>query len=223
MGWKNAAIGAGVLLVMGCVAKTPVVSPAGQRVQVSKNDPPRGFVEIGPITVRHGHGCGGVGKKGTYEGAYAALRNEAGRLGAHYVRIDIASRPHHIPDCRLNRYKLSGVAFRRTSEPRKTPPPRPAAAAEVHRAQPVLPPPSAPEEVAAEDVEFALGTPEAIADAEIVLALWIGSRITLELQDGRTVSGVLARYRDGVLVLIVAGEREAFHATELTRARLEPE
>ena len=95
-------------------AAAPVALTAeGSAVQVSKADPPPGYEEVGPVSVGHGEGCGSMGKAGSYEGAYALLRNEAGKRGAHYVRLDVAVPPHSEQGCVVNTYLMQGIAFRR--------------------------------------------------------------------------------------------------------------
>lgn len=91
--------------------KTVEVTAAGSTVQAGKADPGAEYVELGPITVAHGGGCGRDTIRGTYEGAYAMLRNAAARMGGDYVRIDVANPSHYVENCRSASYALSGVVF----------------------------------------------------------------------------------------------------------------
>jgi hypothetical protein len=206
----------GAILLLGCggSARVPPLSPGAPDVEFGKSDPGPGFVELGPIESSHGSGCGLYGTKGSYEGAYITLRNEAARMGADYVRIDVAQMPHSTPGCYVNEYKLSGVAFRHARKRRATPA-APPPVASVSRSPPGDPAGGAPSTVE-------LATPDEVAAAGPIIRRWIGYRVTLELEDGDEVYGVLARYRDSVLVLIMddKGRREAFHVSQLARARL---
>ena len=101
-------------LVSGCAAAQVTLIPGAERVVLHKGDAPRNAVEVGPVEVTHGYGCGAFGAKGTYTGAYQVLRNKAWRLGANFVRIDVITRPfmNTRQGCFDNRFILLGVAFR---------------------------------------------------------------------------------------------------------------
>lgn len=97
----------------GCLASVPSVSSRGNSVRTGRGDPGPDYMELGSITATHGSGCGGFGAKGSYDGAYALMRNRASERGANYVRIDFESAPHSTPSCFDNEYVLRGVAYRR--------------------------------------------------------------------------------------------------------------
>lgn len=104
------------LFGLGCTAGVEPLTPAGRHVTIRKAEPPSGYVEVGPVSGVSGSGCGMYGSKGNYEGAYNALRNRAGEMGAHFVRIDIAEAPgQRALDCYDNTYTLRGVAYKRPS------------------------------------------------------------------------------------------------------------
>ena len=104
-----------ILLVFlsGCAATLPPLSPAAERLVVGRNDPTDGHQEIGLIEAVHGRGCGGFGVKGSYEGAYRELRNQAAEMGATYVQILMMTEPHLEGGCYRNQFILRGRAFRR--------------------------------------------------------------------------------------------------------------
>lgn len=103
-----------VFVAMGCGgrAAVPPLSAGAQEVVIRKVDPPVACEEVGPIQGIHGRGCGLYGKRGSYEGAYTALRNLAVQRRADYVRLDSESEPHLEGQCFVNRFVLRGVAFR---------------------------------------------------------------------------------------------------------------
>jgi len=101
---------AGLLACGGPAATTPI-SAAGKRVKVLKGDPAGSCEELGPVSVTHGNGCGGFGEAGTYDGAYALLKNEAGARGANYVRIDATRRPYGDGQCFHNEFTIEGMAY----------------------------------------------------------------------------------------------------------------
>ena len=100
---------------MGCAAAIPELTADAERVRIQKGDAPRGYAEIGPVSAIHGSGCGGFGERGSYEGAYAVLKNRAAELRADFVRIDVAVEPHPTPQCFVNEYAIRGVAYRRSA------------------------------------------------------------------------------------------------------------
>lgn len=98
---------------LGCsAAAPPQLTAEGRKVKAQKAEPPAGAEEVGPVSGVHGDGCGGFGSLGTYEGAYAELKNAAAAMGANFVRIDIVEAPHQRDrNCYDNTYTLRGVAF----------------------------------------------------------------------------------------------------------------
>ena len=103
-----------IILIAGCGGKvsTAPLTPEGQKVQVTKAEPPPGCVEVGLIEAISGGGCGMYGAQGTYEDAYNILRNKAAEMGANHVRMDSQIPPHGEAGCFDNRFVIRGVAFR---------------------------------------------------------------------------------------------------------------
>lgn len=113
------SIGKGIGLVTVCficfgcaTAKVATLSAAGSYVKVIKSDPAGNCQEVGPLEGISGSGCGGFGSKGTYEGSYTQLKNNAADRGANVVRIDAQSEPHLTGGCFDNKFTLRGVAFK---------------------------------------------------------------------------------------------------------------
>jgi hypothetical protein len=86
------------------------LTPGGQMVQVSADDPPEGCTEIGPVEGSHGTQCNAFGRSGTRDGAVNVLRNAAASRGADYVRIDREIPPDPPRDNCL--FKLRGTGYR---------------------------------------------------------------------------------------------------------------
>lgn len=108
-----------VLSLFACGVRLPAepTTPEGLAVDIGEDDAPRGLYEIGPIEVQHGRGCGMYGRRGTYEGAYALLRNEAARMGATYVKITEQIGPHGVEGCFVNGFVIRGILYGGVSEP----------------------------------------------------------------------------------------------------------
>jgi hypothetical protein len=103
-----------MFVLVGCAATLVQLSEQGSKVEVGKRDPDPGMEEIGPVSATHGDGCGAFGTRGTYEGAYTLLKNEAARLGADFVQILTLTEPYHRnPNCFDNRFVIRGIAYRR--------------------------------------------------------------------------------------------------------------
>lgn len=118
------------LLLLSCAtASAPPLSPAGKQVRTGKGDPPSELDELGPIEAVNGHGCGGFGARGTFEGAVTELRNKAASLGATYVQIFTFTEPHHAPGCYVNAFVIRGTAYGPKGAIAPVPPSAPAAAA----------------------------------------------------------------------------------------------
>jgi len=109
--WSS-VVGALMLGACGGTAAVPPLAAGAGDVVLRKAEPPGECKEVGPVSVQHGNGCGLYGKRGTYEGAYAALKNKAATMRADYVRMDALNEPHGLPNCYVNTYEISGVAFR---------------------------------------------------------------------------------------------------------------
>src|SRR4051812_16504793 len=109
---KLGAVVLGVLFAAcGGTKPTPVTTGAAH-IALSKDAPPRNYVELQTLTAQSGKGCGVFGQSGSREEAEAKLRNDAQRLGASYLRLidEQAPRPNH--ECLEHAYKLTAVAYR---------------------------------------------------------------------------------------------------------------
>jgi hypothetical protein len=100
-------------VLVSCVAAPIPLSPEASQVRIGKSDAGEGYLEVGAITATHGGGCGAYGSRGTYEGAYAILKNKAATLGADYVQIFTMSEPHPTGGCFVNAYTITGTAYRK--------------------------------------------------------------------------------------------------------------
>lgn len=114
---RNIAISAiAVAFISGCASTPQSLSDAGRDVRVAKNDPPTGYIEVANITGVDGSGCGLAGSRGTYEGAMTDLKNKAGEYRADFVQIFTMTEPHISPGCFVNKYTISGTAYRKGEE-----------------------------------------------------------------------------------------------------------
>jgi len=108
------------LSLFGCATAAPVVEtrPAratlvgAESVRVAKDDAPAEYVEVGPVEVVHGDGCGAMGKKGTYEGAYALLKQKAVSKSADYVQIMSMRQPSATDRCWVNEFAIVATLYR---------------------------------------------------------------------------------------------------------------
>ncbi len=99
--------------IFGCAtASVPDLGKKESQIRVGKTHPGPNYEEIGPIEGTNGHGCGGLGAKGTFDGAVSALKIKAARVGASFVQIDTMIEPHHEPMCLDNQFVIRGTAFR---------------------------------------------------------------------------------------------------------------
>ncbi|MGD8241997.1 MAG: hypothetical protein PVG19_10245 [Desulfobacterales bacterium] len=99
-------------LLIGCTAGEVMMKPGSTSIQVGNNPPGEDFIQIGPITARHGGGCGIYGSQGDYEGAMNILRNKAHERGADYVQI-IRQQGEHMTGLCLDRaYVIDGFAYK---------------------------------------------------------------------------------------------------------------
>jgi len=98
----------------GCGAKAvePVV-PGADGVVLSEDPAPTGHVEVGPLSVQSGKGCGFGSEAGSRENADAKLRAEAAKLGATFVRVTSVQAPRPNHQCLEHEYKLTGIAYRK--------------------------------------------------------------------------------------------------------------
>jgi hypothetical protein len=106
------AFAAFVSLASASTADPVRLAPGAEAVRIGTADPPFGMVELGPIEVSHGSGCGALGETGTYAGAYGRMKNAAARIGATYVKLVESIPPHGEPGCAVNAYVMRGIAFR---------------------------------------------------------------------------------------------------------------
>jgi hypothetical protein len=102
------------LVVAGCSAADVLVAPDASRVQVGTRPPVGPHEQVGAVTATHGGGCGLYGRRGTYEGAVAILRNKAARLGANYVQVLRVTEPHLEGLCMYQGFVIDGMAYRTT-------------------------------------------------------------------------------------------------------------
>src|SRR5690606_16748028 len=96
-------------------AAIPTLTDGGRAIQTGTRDATHGLEEVGPIEVSNGSGCGGFGRKGSYEGAYAMLRNRAAEMGATYVKITQQEAPYADGSCMHNEFTIRGIAYRATA------------------------------------------------------------------------------------------------------------
>lgn len=105
-----------VLLGSGCANPPVRMNSAAEAVQVGRSDPADNFSLLGPVTAQDGSGCGGFGRRGTYDNAIVALRVKGAAMGANYVSITRIREPYLAnPNCFENAYIISGMAYRRVS------------------------------------------------------------------------------------------------------------
>lgn len=102
-----------VSLLAGCTASEVVMRPDSINIQIGTKSPGDGFTQIGPITAKHGGGCGLYGAQGDFEGAMNILRNKAAERGADYVQI-IRQQGEHMTGLCLDRaYVIDGFAYKK--------------------------------------------------------------------------------------------------------------
>ena len=99
------------LVLISCTAKPIPLGSQALQIRTGKFDPGEGYIEVGPITATHGGGCGIYGSLGSYEGAYAILKNKAATLGADYVQIYKIIEPHSEIGCYNKAYTITGTAY----------------------------------------------------------------------------------------------------------------
>lgn len=110
----------------GCGAKAvePAV-PGAAEVVLSEAPAPTGHVEVGPLAVQSGKGCGFGSEAGSREEADAKLRAQAAKLGATFVRVTSVQAPRPNHQCLEHEYKLTGIAYRKIVAPPATAAPSP--------------------------------------------------------------------------------------------------
>ena len=102
-----------VFVVTGCAAKVVPLNPNAISIKVGKQDPGEDYQEIGPISAKHGFGCGGYGQLGSYEGAYYLLKNRGFELSADYIQIIKVTEPYGDGQCFHNEYIIRGIAYKK--------------------------------------------------------------------------------------------------------------
>jgi hypothetical protein len=91
-------------LALGCAPKRVALSPEAARVRVSRDEPPAGFVPLGPLEA----------SDRSYSAALAALQSAAAREHADFVKLTSVTEPHAEGDCCFDdHFLLKGLAFRR--------------------------------------------------------------------------------------------------------------
>jgi hypothetical protein len=113
-------------LLVGCAVPEPALTPRESSVRVGKARPPPDARELGPVTSEDGSGCGFTGRRGSYEGAEANLRDRTAAMGGDYVEIVKVSPAIQTLDCLSNRWAIEGIAYRTGPAVVLPPPPPPA-------------------------------------------------------------------------------------------------
>src|SRR3990172_7349882 len=102
-----------MLAIVGCTASNVAMRPESVNIQVGNNPPGDGFAQLGPITAKHGGGCGLYGSQGDFEGAMNILRNKAAERGADYVQIIRQQGEHMTGICLDRAYVIDGFAYKK--------------------------------------------------------------------------------------------------------------
>lgn len=108
------------LSLFGCATVAPVAATTPARpslvrpeeIRVAKSDAPADYVEVGPVEVVHGEGCGLFGTLGTYEGAYARLKARAVAMNADYIQIMEIKKPYKAFRCAVNEFSILATLYR---------------------------------------------------------------------------------------------------------------
>lgn len=101
-----------VLALAACTAGRIDGVPEASRVRVGSQAPSGDIDQLGAITAQHGGGCGLYGARGTYEGAFAVLRNKAAQIGADYVQILRVKEPRLEGACMNQAFVIDGMAYK---------------------------------------------------------------------------------------------------------------
>ena len=111
---RVAAVLISMVVLAGCSAGNVDIRPESVNIQVGNDPPGDGFVQLAPITAKHGGGCGLYGAQGDFEGAMNILRNKAAERGAVYVQI-IRQQGEHMAGLCLDRaYVIDGLAYKKS-------------------------------------------------------------------------------------------------------------
>lgn len=117
-----------VSALLGCASAKPANDPQAEKVRLSEEAPPAGYVPLRALSVQSGKGCGLLADRGSREDADQKLRIAANRLGASYVQITSRREPGANHLCLEHEYKVSGVAYRAPAPPALVAAPAPAPA-----------------------------------------------------------------------------------------------
>lgn len=112
---RTLCVGLALFGLAACVyhAAIPPLSPGAQGVRVAETDPPAGATLIGKLQGSNGQGCGLLaGGRGTEAGATAAIKEEAARHGADFVKLTGKKQPYSGHDCFHQEFTLLGVGYR---------------------------------------------------------------------------------------------------------------
>ncbi len=112
---RMAMISVSALVLSACTAGPSGLHQATLEVDIQNVAPGGKYRNLGPITARHGRGCGLFGSQGNYEGAVIILREKAVARGGNYVQI-VKQQDEYMSDLCLDRaYIIDGFAYK-TSE-----------------------------------------------------------------------------------------------------------
>jgi len=101
-------------VLSACTASSVKMHPGSENVQIGTAAPEAGYSMLGPISAKHGGGCGLYGAEGDFAGAMNILRNKAAEMGADYVQI-IRQQGEHMSGLCLDRaYDIDGLAFKKS-------------------------------------------------------------------------------------------------------------
>ena len=110
------------LALYGCSASRVEVKPNSSKVSVGSVPPGDGYQLIGPVTAKHGGGCGLYGAQGNFEGAMTILRNKAAAMGGDYVQIIRQEGEHMVGLCLDRAYVIDGLVFKAVDTRKKSAP-----------------------------------------------------------------------------------------------------
>ncbi|MEL0615353.1 hypothetical protein V6243_00820 [Cobetia marina] len=109
---RTALVAVSFTLLSACSAGQVSMQQNSMDVEIGSNPPTGEYKNLGPISAKHGGGCGLFGAQGNFEGAMTILRNKAASRGADYVQI-IKQEGEHMSGLCLDRaYIVDGFAFK---------------------------------------------------------------------------------------------------------------
>lgn len=156
---------------------TPPKSAIDEKVKLSEQAPPAGYVMVQQLAVQSGKGCGLLAERGSREDAERKLRTLADKLGATYVRLTEIKEPKGNQLCLEHEYKLKGVAYRVPV------PAAPSPTVTASAAPPAPPPPTLPRTLLDYEGDAALGKPARSTER---------SSVALSLAPGETGGSALS-------------------------------